>query len=97
MEESNKTQTKKKLSYDELKAAAQQISVQAEALYKENAQLKKALQQEHMTNMFAGLEFRFKVLKYKEFFDEQFINYCVEGIREAMTPEDSNTTKEEVK
>lgn len=90
MEEKNKV---RKLSYADLENAAKQISVQADALAKENKQLKLALQQASITNMYTELNFKFKVIKYADFFDEDFVTMCKKSIQDTMTPLEE-TTKE---
>ncbi|MBQ9391975.1 MAG: hypothetical protein IJU02_07270 [Lachnospiraceae bacterium] len=90
-------QEKKKLSYEELENAARQISVQADALYKENLQLKQALQQENMGNLYAELNFKFKVLEYSNMFNPDFVGSIIENIEEIMTPKREQDNKEEGK
>lgn len=82
MEEKKKQE---KLSYEELENAAQQLSVQAEALYKENMELRKALEQANMANAYTQLEFRFKVLQYAEHFSFDFVDSTVKAIEEIMS------------
>lgn len=70
---------KKKLSYDELAAAAGQLSQQ-------NQQLNMMLQQSNMSNTFKHLDYLFKVLEFKHCFDPEFVISCSENIVEIMTP-----------
>ena len=74
MEENNK-----KLSYEELKNVAGQLSQQ-------NQQLNMMLQQANMTNMFKRMDYLFKVLELKQCFDSEFIIACSDEIKELMTP-----------
>lgn len=87
----------KKLSYEQLEEAAKQISQQAEAVFRENKQLKQALQQASLANLYKELELKFKVLKYEEMFTSDFVQMCINSIQEVMTPveEESNGDKEE--
>lgn len=85
----------KKLTYEQLENAAKQISVQAEAMYKENMQLKQSLQQATMANVYTELNFRFKVLEYKDFFSKEFVDTCVKIIETTMTPAPEEEEKEE--
>lgn len=85
-EEKNVEKKPTKLTYEQLEEAARQISQQAESIFKENQQLKIALQQASMTNLYRELEFRFEVLKYADMFDNKFVNKCIENIQDTMTP-----------
>lgn len=76
----------KKLSYEELAAAASQLSQQ-------NQQLNMMLQQSNMSNTFKHLDYLFKVLEFKDCFDSDFVISCSENIVELMTP----PTEEELK
>lgn len=96
MEENKKDKKEvKKLSYEELENAAKQISVQAEALYKENMQMKQALQQANLGNMYTELNFKFKVLEYSNMFDPDFVGNIIESIQSTMTPEEKEEEAED--
>ena len=95
MEEKKVKQETKKLSYEELENAAKQISVQAEAIYKENVQLKQALQQANMSNLYTELNFKFKVLEYSNMFDPDFVGNIIESIEDTMTPKEDKEDKED--
>lgn len=86
MEENKNKEQEKKLSYEELENAAKQISVQADALYKENIQLKQAIQQANLSNMYTELNFKFKVLEHSMMFNNEFIDSIVKEIEDIMTP-----------
>lgn len=91
MEENNKETVKnKKLSYEELENAAKQISQQAEALFRENQQLKKAVQNLSNQAGYTELDFKFKVLKYQDRFKPEFVKTIINEI------EDTMSSKEEV-
>lgn len=91
MEENNKETVKnKKLSYEELENAAKQISQQAEALFRENQQLKKAVQNLSNQAGYTELSFKFKVLKYQDRFKPEFVETIIKEI------EDTMSSKEEV-
>lgn len=90
----------KKLSYEELENVAKQISAQAEAIAKENQQLKAAIQQIQLDNVYKELELKFKALEYGDFFSPNFIDVCIHSIEDIMTPaedkeEESEDKKEE--
>lgn len=96
MEENKKDKKEvKKLSYEELENAAKQISVQAEAFYKENMQMKQALQQANLGNMYTELSFKFKVLEYSNMFDPDFVGNIIESIQSTMTPEEKEEEAED--
>lgn len=85
------TQGKKKLSYDELKSVAGQLSQQ-------NQQLNHMLQQANLNNIFKRLDYLFKVLEFKDCFKSDFIIGCADEIVELLAPlkeEEDNTDKKE--
>lgn len=86
----------KKLSYEELENAARQISVQLDSMAKENHQLKLALQQSSLSNMYTELNFKFKVIEYMKAFSPEFVKMCIDSIEEIMTPteEKENSNKD---
>ena len=69
----------KKLSYDELNETCMQ-------LYQQNQTLMRQLAQANYTNMFKRLDYLFMVVENMEVFDDEFINSCVDEIKEALTP-----------
>ena len=89
--ESKKTENNevKKLSYEELETAANQIAVQFDALRKENINLKNQLQQLQLNDVYTELNFRFKVIENRAAFDPNFVDYCVNSIQEIMIPKNS--------
>lgn len=87
----------KKLSYEELENAAKQITAQAQNVARENQQLRAALQQASLTNMYTELNFKFKVLEFASAFSPEFVDKCVKSIEEIMTPapeEEESNNKE---
>lgn len=84
----------KKLSYEELENAARQLSVQLDALLKENRQLKVAAGQLQMNNLYTELNFRFKVIELQDSFDPEFVESCVNEIQKIMTSSDENNDEE---
>lgn len=87
--EENKVNSEKskKLSYEALENAARQISVQADALFKENKELRNQVEALSLSNLYTELNFRFKVLEYAGFFSTEFVGRCVDTIEKAMTPD----------
>ena len=95
MEEKKETKKEvKKLSYEELENAAKQITAQVQNLAKENQQLKMALQQASISNMYTELNFKFKVVEFANAFTPEFVDMCVKSIEETMTPEEEETTED---
>lgn len=85
--EENKTKKSEsqKLTYEQLNQAAQQISQQAEALYKENQQLKQALNKISIQNGYTELGFKFKVVENSTMFPKEFVEKTVAEIVDTMT------------
>lgn len=85
--EENKTKNNenKKLTYEQLNQAAQQISQQAEALYKENQQLKAALNRLSIQNGYTELGFKFKVVENSAMFPKEFVEKIIAEIVDTMT------------
>lgn len=97
--EENKTKSNesKKLTYEQLNQAAQQISQQAEALYKENQQLKETLGRISIQNGYTELGFKFKVVEFSTMFPKDFVERTVTEIVDTMTvtnEEQEETLKE---
>lgn len=80
-----KNSESKKLSYEQLNQAAQQISQQAEALYKENQQLKEALGRVSVQNGYTELSFKFKVVENSTMFPKEFVERIIAEIVDTMT------------
>ena len=85
----------KKLSYEELENAAKQIIAQAQNVARENQQLRTALQQASLTNMYTELNFKFKVVEFASAFTPEFVDRCVKSIEETMTPPPEEKEEEE--
>lgn len=86
----------RKLTYEELENAARQISMQMDNLVKENRQLKIAVQQLQLSNMYTELGFKFKVLENTKMFNEEFVEKCISDIEETMSPKEPSETEENV-
>lgn len=93
MEKEEKKETKK-LSYTELENAAKQISAQADALYKENQQLRQAIQNLSRQNVYAELNLMFKVVENKASFSSDFVVSIVEQIEKEMAIVDKASEEE---
>lgn len=95
MEEKEIKKEVKKLSYEELENAAKQITAQAQNVARENQQLRAALQQATMSNMYTELNFKFKVVEFASAFTPEFVDRCVKSIEETMTPPPEKKEEEE--
>nr|DAQ75255.1 MAG TPA: hypothetical protein [Crassvirales sp.] len=95
MEENKaKNNESKKLTYEQLNQAAQQISQQAEALYKENQQLKEALNRISIQNGYTELGFKFKVVENSTMFPKEFVKRTITDIVNTMTVTDEEPNEE---
>ena len=78
-----------KLTYEQLNDACIQLQMQ-------NRKLIQQVQQMNMTNMFKRLDYLFEVLKAESVIkDADFINSCVQEIKEALTIVNDGEDKEE--
>lgn len=73
----------KKLSYDELENAANELLMQNQQMYNE-------LQKANMANVFKRLDYLFKVVEFNTSFNTEFVNTCVAEIEEMMTIKDTD-------
>ena len=70
---------KQKLTYEQLNDVCNQ-------LFQQNQQLRKELQEMNAVNMFKRLDYLFKVVELASTFkDSDFINSCMDEIKEALT------------
>lgn len=90
-----KEEKHEKLSYEQLEGVAKQMSAQLDYFAKENQQLKAAVQQLQLSNMYTELNFKFKVLEFANFFKAAFVENVVKNIEDIMTPEESEPKEEE--
>ena len=77
----------KKLSYDELENAANELLMQNQQMYNE-------LQKANMANVFKRLDYLFKVLKYHDILDADFVKNCASEIQEMMIIKDTTDNNE---
>jgi len=92
------TKTKEKLTYEQLEAYAQQTTMQAQQIFKENQALKQALQQERLNTNFKEIELALKCLDHADLFSSDFIKAVVAKLEEVLTPaksEDEEVKKED--
>ena len=89
----------KKLSYEELENACHQLSVQAQQLNTQNQQLRMALNEANLANLYKRLDYLFAVIdKDNAYLSHNFKVQCAVEIENLMaTPEqtEENTDKGE--
>lgn len=87
MEENKKTQAQSatELTPEQIKGIAQQLA-------KENAALKKQIEEMGYFNLFKRLDYLFKVLEFGCNFDMSFVDKCRDEIVTLMTPAEEETT-----
>ena len=80
---------KQKLTYEQLNDVCNQ-------LFQQNQELRKSLQEMNAVNIFKRLDYLFKVVELASTFkDSDFINSCMDEIKEALTiPDDKENGKE---
>ena len=79
-----------KLSYEELSNVCNQLDTKCR-------QLSQQLYQLQQSQALLRLEFLFKIIDKKDSFDKDFVNNCVNEIKEIMTIKEESEVKEEIK
>lgn len=75
-----------KLNYEQLEGIAHQLSEQGEKLYKENMELRKALEQANLTNLFKRLDYLFRIVEQdNQYLTDEFKTKCGAEIEQMMT------------
>lgn len=73
-----------KMSYEQLESVAHQLSEQSRRLYMQ-------LQEANQDNILSRLHYLFKVVKYRESFNVDFVSKCISEIEKTITvPEAEN-------
>lgn len=85
--EETKAKEQREFTVEELKNIASDLHKKCTLMYNE-------LQKANMENAFKRLEFLFKVIKYKESFNVEFVNTCIKEVQDMMTLKEE-TVKEE--
>jgi len=98
--EENKTQEKKKLSYEELSQACADLSAQNQQMMAEIRRLHAALNDSDFNKMSFFVSMLFKVVEHPEMYDDEFTKWCVANIEGAMrgfvaAPEQKEEKKDE--
>ena len=89
MEETKEVQAEmpkkqEKMSYEQLENVAHQLSEQSRRLYMQ-------LQEANQDNMLSRLHYLFKVVKYKESFNTDFVTKCISEIESTITIPEAET------
>lgn len=79
----------KKLTYEQLNNACDQLWQQNKQLYKENQELKQLA-------LSKRLDYLFKVIEYSKEFSGDFVGDCAKEIQEVLTVSQGTTKQEEV-
>lgn len=77
---------KKKLTYEELEAYANQTVAQAQRIYKENQDLIQEVKSLRSQMNYAEINLALKALELKENFSPEFIQKVVTRLEEVLTP-----------
>lgn len=87
----------KKLSYEELENVGHQLSAQAQQLSMQNQQLRVALNEANLTNLYKRLDYLFEVInRDNSYLSINFKKQCASEIETLMaTPEQSEDTPED--
>ena len=89
-----KNNENKKLTPEQLEEVTRQLSAQFDAVVKENQQLKTIVQKLQLDNLFAELNFRFKVLENASCFKQEFVDRIISEIEDIMTPKEEDKEEE---
>lgn len=77
---------KKKLTYEELEAYANQTVAQAQRIYKENQELVQEVKSLRSQMNYAEINLALKALELKENFSPEFIQKVIIRLEEVLTP-----------
>lgn len=91
-EEKNKQH--QKLSYEQLEAYANQTTIQANRIIKENKELVEEIKHLRNQTNFAEINMAFKVLEFRDCFDPSFVDKVVKRLQEVLTPETEESQEE---
>lgn len=90
----NTTQQEKKLSYEELQETASQLSAQNQQIVAKFKELYAKHQELLQNNYFVRLEWLWRVIDKRDYFDESFVSKCMAEFKEIMMPTVEEETKE---
>ena len=90
----NITQQEKKLSYEELQETASQLSAQNQQIVAKFKELYAKHQELLQNNYFVRLEWLWRVIDKRDYFDEYFVSKCMAEFKEILMPTVEEETKE---
>ena len=85
---------KKKLTYEELEAYAQQTTARAKQIYDENMKLKQAMQDLRAQMNYSDINLAFKVLDHADKFRPEFVQKVTDRLEHVLTPQDPEPKEE---
>lgn len=88
---------KKKLTYEELEAYAQQTTARAKQIYDENMKLKQAMQDLRAQMNYSDINLAFKVLDHADKFRPEFVQKVIDRLEIVLTPQDPEPKEEPAK
>ena len=88
---------KKKLTYEELEAYAQQTTARAKQIYDENMKLKQAMQDLRAQINYSDINLAFKVLDHADKFKSEFVQKVTNRLEIVLTPQDPEPKEEPTK
>ena len=88
----NNTQQEKKLNYEQLQEVAAKISAERDAIVGRYKELVSKYQELLQNNYFVRLEWLWRVIDKRDYFDETFVSKCMAEFKESMMPEPEEET-----
>ena len=85
---------KKKLTYEELEAYAQQTTARAKQIYDENMKLKQAMQDLRAQMNYSDINLAFKVLDHANKFRPEVVQKVIDRLEIVLTPQDPEPKEE---
>lgn len=88
------TQQEMKLSYEELQEVAAKLSAQRDSIIEKYKELTVKYQELLQNNYFVRLEWLWRVIEKKDYFNEEFVSKCMAEFKEIMMPTVEEETKD---
>lgn len=85
---------KKKLTYEELEAYAQQTTARAKQIYDENVKLKQTMQDLSIQMNYSDINLAFKVLDHADKFRPEFVQEVINRLEFVLAPQELEVTKD---
>lgn len=89
---SKNTQQEKKLNYEQLQEAAAKLSSERDVIISKYKELASKYQELLQNNYFVRLEWLWRVIDKRDYFDETFVSKCMAEFKESMMPEPEEET-----